>query len=174
LAVSRGRWLMVEKKFEINRASFENVENYLTHFEEGVYQCANCQETLFSSTAKFKANNCTWPTFRAPVSSDVLFLQQALWSGINRTEVSCNKCKEYLGEVYLDGRSTGDTHPQAKHRYCISSKSIQFKPVTQTSFQGSTPAPPSNQLSNPIIPVVLLIATISVVAGFLYYRSKKR
>ena len=50
-----------------------------------------------------------------------LFLEQ------HRTELVCGKCGEHLGHVFLDGKFLGDTHPEARNRYCILSNTLDFQ-----------------------------------------------
>jgi len=92
---------------------------YDQHFENGVYHCTCCGEALFGSESKFDAG-CGWPSFDAPLQSEIVAENRDISHGMTRTEVVCNSCGAHLGHVFPDGpTATGQ-------RYCINSVALGF------------------------------------------------
>ncbi len=94
---------------------------YNLHFENGNYYCAGCKTLLFSSETKFD-HGCGWPSFYAPVHSEVLIEKEDLTiPGRPRTEIVCANCEGHLGHVFNDvpSQPTG-------MRYCINSAAMTF------------------------------------------------
>ena len=93
---------------------------YVNHKEKGIYKCAGCGTTLFSSDAKYESG-CGWPSFFEPEMEKNIEKELDLSSGMRRIEVLCKNCGGHLGHLFDDGpQPTGI-------RYCINSVSIDFE-----------------------------------------------
>lgn len=92
---------------------------YWDNHEKGIYNCAGCGTTLFSSDEKFDSG-CGWPSFSLPWDSTVVNYHEDNTYGMKRTEVTCKKCGGHLGHVFDDGP------PPTGLRYCINSGSMVF------------------------------------------------
>ncbi|MDD4931065.1 MAG: peptide-methionine (R)-S-oxide reductase MsrB [Candidatus Colwellbacteria bacterium] len=91
---------------------------YLDTHEKGVYRCAVCGTTLFSSETKFDSNT-GWPSFTDPIDLAHVELHR---DPDGKTEVTCKTCGAHLGHVFNDG-------PKEKggKRYCINSVCLDLK-----------------------------------------------
>ena len=96
---------------------------YYKHDEDGIYKCAVCNESLFSSDTKFDSGT-GWPSFSDVTSKGNVELKEDLSGGMVRTEVLCANCGSHLGHVFNDGPT------QTGKRYCINSLSLGFQGKT--------------------------------------------
>jgi len=90
------------------------------HFENGIYICKGCGESLFSSSSKFDAG-CGWPSFDEGIESGKIKEVSDKTHGMIRTEIVCSNCESHLGHVFNDGPT------KTKLRYCVNSISLDFK-----------------------------------------------
>ncbi len=92
----------------------------LKNKKTGIYVCAACGNSLFSSDTKFDSGT-GWPSFWETVSQDSIETKADNSFGMHRIEVSCKKCGGHLGHVF-DGSPT-----PTGQRFCINSVSLGFK-----------------------------------------------
>ena len=90
---------------------------YDKHFESGRYYCADCDNLLFSSEAKFDSG-CGWPAFSEEVPSAEITQLKDTSHGMVRIEVRCSKCDSHLGHLFHEARGP---------RYCINSICLNFR-----------------------------------------------
>lgn len=94
---------------------------YWDHWHAGQYRCVGCGTPLFESRTKFDAG-CGWPSYWAPINSEVVERVVDRSHGMVRVEVRCNQCGAHLGHVFEDGpEPTGES-------FCINSASLNFAP----------------------------------------------
>jgi peptide-methionine (R)-S-oxide reductase len=111
-----------EKAFDILRkkgTEYPHTGIYNLHFEEGVYQCKGCKESLFSSDSKFESG-CGWPSFSEAKEGKIRYESDSSHNMI-RIEILCANCGGHLGHVFPDGPTA------TNRRYCVNSASLDFK-----------------------------------------------
>jgi peptide-methionine (R)-S-oxide reductase len=94
-------------------------EQYLKHWEEGVYNCSRCCQPLYSSTDKYRGP-CVWPSFRKPIysnsiSTTVVYPYNSY--KVTVKEVYCGKCDLFIGHQFEDAKLKGDNHINAHWRH---------------------------------------------------------
>ena len=87
----------------------------------GVYKCAGCGQSLYSSAQKFDSGT-GWPSFWAPISETAVGTSTDNKLMSPRTEVHCSNCGGHLGHVFDDG-----PQPTGK-RYCMNGVAMTFMP----------------------------------------------
>lgn len=103
---------------------------YWDFFGRGIYVDIATGEPLFLSSDKFDSR-CGWPSFSAPISSEVIVEKNDDSHGMKRTEVRSRSGDSHLGHVFDDGpRDRGGL------RYCINSASLKFIPFKDMEKEG--------------------------------------
>ncbi len=89
----------------------------------GTFRCVCCDAPLFDAATKFESGT-GWPSFYAPIDSDMVGEKTDTSWFMRRTEAHCNRCDAHLGHVFPDGpEPTG-------LRYCMNGVALRFEPET--------------------------------------------
>jgi methionine-R-sulfoxide reductase len=92
---------------------------YYRTTDDGVYHCAGCGATLFTSDMKFDSD-CGWPSFDSAMAGGTIKTQEDRSHGMIRTEILCARCGGHLGHLFNDGPT------KTGLRYCVNSTSLNF------------------------------------------------
>jgi peptide-methionine (R)-S-oxide reductase len=92
----------------------------LNNHDTGMYTCAACGASLFSSGTKFESGS-GWPSFYDVAAKGAVRLVDDDSHGMRRVEVQCANCGGHLGHLFDDAYD----QPSGQ-RYCINSAALEF------------------------------------------------
>lgn len=95
------------------------VGKYVHTKDKGTYNCAVCNQPLFSSETKFDSGT-GWPSFDEAIPGSTKLIDDNS-HGMHRTEVVCSKCESHLGHVFDDGPT------KTGKRYCLNSVCLDLE-----------------------------------------------
>ncbi|GMF08502.1 unnamed protein product [Ambrosiozyma monospora] len=100
-----------------------NTGEYNRFNDEGIYNCAGCDQPLYKSTTKFDSG-CGWPAFFDAIPGAIVSNEDLSIPGRPRIEIVCSKCGGHLGHVF---KGEGFKTP-TDERHCVNSISLKFNP----------------------------------------------
>lgn len=125
---SEWREILTPEQYHVLREKGTEIPDtgeYVNLYEDGMYHCAACGQTLFGSEAKYESTTpglVGWPAFSDAADKGAVALQDDMSLGMKRTEVVCANCGSHLGHLFPD-----ESSPNGQH-YCINSLSLKFTP----------------------------------------------
>ncbi len=110
-----------QKKIMFNEGTEKPfTSDLLKEKRKGFYHCANCENKLFASNAKFDSGT-GWPSFSEALPG--AFKTKIDYSfGMKRLEYHCAKCGVHHGHVFNDGPK------ESGKRFCNNGLCLIFKP----------------------------------------------
>lgn len=106
----------------LGRTEYPFTSRLLNEDRKGIFVCAGCALSLFSSAAKFDSGT-GWPSFFKSLPNAVVTRPDHTHM-MDRVEVLCAQCGGHAGHVFDDGpKPTG-------LRYCMNGLALEFRPAT--------------------------------------------
>lgn len=96
----------------------------------------NAVDSILRSEDKFRSVG-KWPAFRKSAEEGLIVLVEDDFGG---SEIQCAQCKAVVGNLYHDGKKSGDEHPDAKDRHCLESAQLTFEPASLDEPAPTTPS----------------------------------
>jgi peptide-methionine (R)-S-oxide reductase len=120
------REILTPAQYEILRehgTEWAGTSPLLNEKRKGIYACAGCGNSLYSSETKFDSGT-GWPSFWAAIEGAVGTSVDSSFF-MTRTEVHCARCGGHLGHIFDDGP------PPTGKRHCINGVALNFQPAPE-------------------------------------------
>jgi peptide-methionine (R)-S-oxide reductase len=94
----------------------------------GIFRCAGCGASLFSSSDKFNSGT-GWPSFARSLENVEIEAKNPVVASLSGAELRCGDCGGHLGDVFQDGYLfLGTEAAVTGQRFCIDGVALVFYP----------------------------------------------
>jgi len=104
-----------------------SILNTFTSADVGIYTCAGCNTSVFTSIDKFSSGT-GWPSFSDALEGVEIEDVDPIRATLDGREVRCGSCGGHLGDLFNDGFIfRGTSAAKTGKRYCIDGAAREFE-----------------------------------------------